>query len=163
MEKINGQFEQSVQENKILRQKLANLETKSTSGTQFSIDMIQFEHLQKQNLDLCKDVEMLQSRLKQYDQMQALADMLKDSHNSLIRANNHLMAEIEESKTQHSAEVHQLQWNYEQLRQTMAALECISENPPTETGSLLSLAAETMSKPSVKLYDSDEKESLTFH
>lgn len=82
---------------------------------------------------------------------------------SLIRANNHLMAEIEESKTQHSAEVHQLQWNYEQLRQTMAALECISENPPTETGSLLSLAAETMSKPSVKLYDSDEKESLTFH
>lgn len=163
LEKINGQFEQSVQENKILRQKLANLETKSTSGTQFSIDMIQFEHLQKQNLDLCKDVEMLQSRLKQYDQMQALADMLKDSHNSLIRANNHLMAEIEESKTQHSAEVHQLQWNYEQLRQTMAALECISENPPTETGSLLSLAAETMSKPSVKLYDSDEKESLTFH
>ena len=70
------------------------------------------------------------------------------------------MSEIEEAKIRHSAEVHQLQWNYEQLRHTMTALECVSENPPTESGSLLSLAAESMNKPSVKLYDSDERESL---
>ncbi|XP_029634131.1 centrosomal protein of 72 kDa [Octopus sinensis] len=159
---LKTQLEQCLEENKKLREDLQwLLIKKSKSGTEeFPADTTQCKELKDQNLQLKKDVELLESKLEQYYQIQTLADMLQESHKSLIQTNNHLLQEVEENKQRHQGEVQQMQWNYEQLRQTISALDSVSDHASTEAGIPFSLVAENMAQSTAKLYDSDEKESL---
>ncbi|GAB1600066.1 centrosomal protein of 72 kDa-like [Argonauta hians] len=151
---LKTQLEQCLEENKKLRNDLQDLMVnKSKQSTEVSAT-----DLEGKNVELENNVKRLQLKLEQGHQVHTLADMLQDSHKSLIQTNQHLLQELEESKHRHQKEVQQLQWNYDQLRQTLSTLDSITE--PTERGLPFSLVAENMAKSTAKLYDSDEKESL---
>lgn len=66
-------------------------------------------------------------RLKQQGHVQELASMLQDSHKSLVQTNDHLLKELEETRSRHQHEVRQLHWSYDQLKKTMNSLSASND------------------------------------
>ena len=56
-------------------------------------------------------------------QIQELAGMLQESHQSLVATNDHLLQELEESKRRHSQEIMQMNLNYKHLKETFSLVE----------------------------------------
>lgn len=56
-------------------------------------------------------------------QIQELAAMLQESHQSLVATNDHLLQELEESKRRHSQEIMQMNLNYEHLKKVLNLVE----------------------------------------
>lgn len=56
-------------------------------------------------------------------QIQELASMLQESHQSLVATNSHLLQELEESKQRYSQEVLQMKMNYEHLKKTVTLMQ----------------------------------------
>ena len=56
-------------------------------------------------------------------QIQELATMLQETHQSLVATNNHLLQELEETKHRHSQDLLQMNLNYEHLKKTVYHLQ----------------------------------------
>ena len=56
-------------------------------------------------------------------QIQELAAMLQESHQSLVATNEHLLQELAQSRQRHSQEVTQMKLNYDHLKKTVNLLQ----------------------------------------
>ncbi len=55
--------------------------------------------------------------------------MLQESHRSLASTNEHLLQQLEDERFNHTKELEQLRWNYDELKRT-ADLLVASNNDP---------------------------------
>lgn len=111
-------------ENKRLQFKLQQVEAYSShsaaaGSASASANQTSLEDLQRQNDLLHREVEKQQIKLKQFSQLQELSAMLQESHKSLVQTNDHLLKELDETRSRHQHEVKQLNWSYEQLKKTL--------------------------------------------
>ncbi|XP_046572402.1 centrosomal protein of 72 kDa-like [Haliotis rubra] len=125
VETLRDQLDKYVSENRRLGKKLDSQDTLSSyqGGAASSMSVVnqtQLDDLQRQNDALQREIEGLRGRLKQFAQMQELANMLQDSHKSLVQTNDHLLKELSDTRHRHSEEVNQLHWSYDQLKKTMS-------------------------------------------
>ncbi|XP_048880953.1 centrosomal protein of 72 kDa isoform X6 [Brienomyrus brachyistius] len=67
-----------------------------------------------------REVEELKERLQQAEKVQELADILKESNRSLLHNNKCLVAELEETRTQHRAALEQLDRRFCELSRTVS-------------------------------------------
>nr|XP_023680073.1 centrosomal protein of 72 kDa isoform X2 [Paramormyrops kingsleyae] len=67
-----------------------------------------------------REVEELKERLQQAEKVQELADMLKESHRSLLRNNKCLVVELEETRTRHRSALEQLDRRFCELSRTVS-------------------------------------------
>jgi centrosomal protein CEP72 len=63
-------------------------------------DKIAVEAMGNQNESMKRDNDIMKIKLKQYDQLQQLTEMLQESHKSLVSTNEHLLQEISAQKQQ---------------------------------------------------------------
>ncbi|XP_074645718.1 centrosomal protein of 72 kDa-like isoform X2 [Tubulanus polymorphus] len=123
VEWLRHQLQKTIEENKNLQKKINELElsASTTTATQITNSSVATDEIQRQNQGLQQEIEVLKIRLKQYSKMQELANMLQESHKSLVETNDHLLREIDDSKKRHHADVQQLHWSYNQLKKTMTS------------------------------------------
>ncbi|XP_046381009.2 centrosomal protein of 72 kDa-like [Haliotis rufescens] len=127
VETLRDQLDKYVSENRRLAKKLDSQETFSSyqggaASSMSTVNQTQLDDLQRQNDALQREIEGLRGRLKQFAQMQELANMLQDSHKSLVQTNDHLLKEMSDTRHRHMEEVKQLHWSYDQLKKTMSYL-----------------------------------------
>ncbi|XP_061112689.1 centrosomal protein of 72 kDa isoform X1 [Conger conger] len=85
-----------------------------------------------------KEVELLRVRVKQAEKVQELADMLQESHRTLVSTNERLLAdleecrsrhraEMEEKQARHRAEVEKLHFSFSELSRTLSLMSGINK------------------------------------
>lgn len=75
------------------------------------------------NAELSRASERHKQDVVNASQIQELAAMLQESHQSLVATNDHLLQELEESKRRHSQEIMQMNMNYEHLKKTFNLMQ----------------------------------------
>ncbi|KAL4235359.1 Centrosomal protein of 72 kDa [Mactra antiquata] len=115
VEMLKDKVQSYASDNKRLQQKLQQQDTYNTTN----VNNTQLEGIQHQNEQLRKEIEKQKIQMKQFKQLQELSGMLQESHKSLVQTNDHLLKELDETKSRHQHEVEQLNWSYNQLKRSM--------------------------------------------
>ncbi|XP_074844028.1 centrosomal protein of 72 kDa isoform X2 [Carettochelys insculpta] len=119
MDILKQRLDQLLEENTNLKAHLLNVEQNVKNVESSSSVHLQLTELQNENQQLRSENIILKQRVQHYDQIQALAEMLQESHRTLVSTNEHLLEELAETRTRHRTEVEQLHWSYNQLKKTM--------------------------------------------
>ncbi|KAJ8354371.1 hypothetical protein SKAU_G00219380 [Synaphobranchus kaupii] len=99
------------------------------------------EELKGELEQMKKEVERLRARVKQAGKVQELADMLQESHRSLVSTNERLLAELEECRARHRveteentarhrAEVEKLHFSFSELSRTLSLMSDFNKTRP---------------------------------
>uniref|UniRef100_UPI00398F6ED8 centrosomal protein of 72 kDa isoform X1 n=2 Tax=Pristiophorus japonicus TaxID=55135 RepID=UPI00398F6ED8 len=123
MEMLKDHLGQTVDEKNHLQNLLIKLEQKALNGSNSTNQQV--EELQSHNQQLRCEIDNLKHQVKCYTKIQELTDKLQESHRALVSTNEHLLRELNETRSRHKAEVDQLHWSYIQLKKTM--------EPPSRT------------------------------
>nr|XP_002131853.1 centrosomal protein of 72 kDa-like [Ciona intestinalis] len=107
-------------DNKLLRTKVLEMESmvkqeKQKPNVGQSERIVELENERK---DLIQQVASMKRNAEQFERLNQLTEMLQDSHRSLVTTNEHLLAELDDSRGRHQSEIEQLKWSYDQLRST---------------------------------------------
>uniref|UniRef100_H2XWG8 Centrosomal protein of 72 kDa n=1 Tax=Ciona intestinalis TaxID=7719 RepID=H2XWG8_CIOIN len=112
-------------DNKLLRTKVLEMESmvkqeKQKPNVGQSERIVELENERK---DLIQQVASMKRNAEQFERLNQLTEMLQDSHRSLVTTNEHLLAELDDSRGRHQSEIEQLKWSYDQLRSTTKLFE----------------------------------------
>ncbi|KAG7469742.1 hypothetical protein MATL_G00132010 [Megalops atlanticus] len=134
IEDLDRQLKSTLEENVSLQKQLIEVEQRLlTCGINGIPDtgLIEKEAANeelKRKLELMKgEVEQLRVRVQQGAKVQELADMLQESHRSLVSTNERLLAELEESRARHRAEVEKLHFSFNELSRTISLVPEMSK------------------------------------
>ncbi|XP_044275016.1 centrosomal protein of 72 kDa [Varanus komodoensis] len=94
---------------------------------------LQITKLETQNQQLRDENASLKQCLQNLHKMQELAELLQESHRTLVSTNEHLLKELEKTRLKHKAEVEQLNWNYNKLKKTVDTQLPLLPPPPAAT------------------------------
>ncbi|XP_067425944.1 centrosomal protein of 72 kDa [Emydura macquarii macquarii] len=119
MDILKQRLDQLLEENTNLKAHLLNVEQNVKNADSSSALHLQLIDLQNLNQQLRSENINLKQQLQHSDQIQALAEMVQESHRTLVSTNEHLLQELAETRTRHRTEVEQLHWSYNQLKKTM--------------------------------------------
>ncbi|XP_077983308.1 centrosomal protein of 72 kDa-like [Glandiceps talaboti] len=120
MNVLRARLQQSMEESQKLKGQIANV----NNGTAMTVSNVstvdrQIDELNRENEKLRFDIEKCNLQIKHHTQLQELANMLQESHKSLVTTNDHLLKELDETRRRHTEEVKQLHLSYGELKQTM--------------------------------------------
>ncbi|XP_036394634.1 centrosomal protein of 72 kDa, partial [Megalops cyprinoides] len=134
IEDLDRQLKNTLEENVSLQKQLIEVEQRLlTCGINGVPDtgLIEKEAANeelKRELELMKgEVEQLRVRVQQGAKVQELADMLQESHRSLVSTNERLLAELAESRARHRAEVEKLHFSFNELSRTISLVPEMSK------------------------------------
>ncbi|XP_062925802.1 centrosomal protein of 72 kDa isoform X1 [Mobula hypostoma] len=114
MEVVKNRLTQTADEKNQLQNVLIKLEQKSHNVSNSTSQQV--EDLQKDNEQLCCEIDSLKHQTQCYTKIQDLTEKLQESHRALVCTNEHLLRELNEMRARHKAEVDQLHWSYIQLK-----------------------------------------------
>ncbi|XP_070575867.1 centrosomal protein of 72 kDa-like isoform X3 [Ptychodera flava] len=115
---LRSRLHQSLDENQKMKDQIASMSSMAMSGTS-TVDSKQLDDLSRENEKLKFEIEKYNLQLKHHAQLQELANMLQESHKSLVTTNDHLLKELDETRKRHAQEVQQLHLSYGELKKTM--------------------------------------------
>nr|XP_006825133.1 PREDICTED: centrosomal protein of 72 kDa-like isoform X2 [Saccoglossus kowalevskii] len=114
---LRSRLHQSMEENQRLKSEISSHGSLMASNN--AMESKQIGDLSRENELLKQDIERLNVQTKHYSQLQELANMLQESHKSLVSTNDHLLKELSETRSRHSQEVKQLHMSYGELKKTL--------------------------------------------
>ncbi|XP_033107745.1 centrosomal protein of 72 kDa-like isoform X2 [Anneissia japonica] len=142
MDVLKEKLHQAKEENQALKEQVSSMETGMPKiQTAVKSSELQTKHisvLEDENETLQREIDKMRLQLKHYAQLQELANMLQESHKSLVTTNDHLLQELNETKDRHSNEVKQLHWSYSELKRTMDIMPKYTSSQGLSSGSFTS-------------------------
>eukprot|EP00062_Callorhinchus_milii_P005495 gi/632945277/ref/XP_007887961.1/ PREDICTED: centrosomal protein of 72 kDa [Callorhinchus milii] len=117
VEMLRDRLTRTLEEKNILQNHVIKLEHKVLNVSNSSNQHL--EELQSHNQNLQSEIENLKEKLQCCSQIQELTQMLQESHRTLVSTNEHLLRELNETRSRHKAEVDQLHWSYIQLKKSI--------------------------------------------
>ncbi|KAJ8415825.1 hypothetical protein AAFF_G00403820 [Aldrovandia affinis] len=144
---LDQQLKCTLEENVSLQKQLIRVEQKlleygksRTSDSELIGKQAACEELKRELEQMKEEVEQLRGRVKQAGKVQELADMLQESHKSLVSTNERLLVELEENRARHRleleedrarhrAEVEKLHFSFSQLSRTVSLMSDIKTRP----------------------------------
>uniref|UniRef100_A0A8D0G821 Centrosomal protein 72 n=1 Tax=Sphenodon punctatus TaxID=8508 RepID=A0A8D0G821_SPHPU len=121
-EALKKHLDQLLEENTNLKSHLSHVDQNVKTPNTLNSLQSKFIELQNLNQQISSENNHLKQRLQQYSKIQELAEMLQESHRTLVSTNEHLLQELTETRKRHKAEVEQLHWSYNQLKKTMGRI-----------------------------------------
>ncbi|XP_028673537.2 centrosomal protein of 72 kDa [Erpetoichthys calabaricus] len=115
---LERQLNVKVEENYSLHNKLTSMEQEILNAKNPTSDL-RLGELQSHNQQLMIEIDSLKRQLQHFDTIQELTSMLQESHRTLVSTNEHLLAELEATRSRHKSEVEQLHWSYNELKKTL--------------------------------------------
>ncbi|XP_035269404.1 centrosomal protein of 72 kDa isoform X1 [Anguilla anguilla] len=151
IEDLDQQLRCALEENVSLQKQLIRVEQRllasGRNGTQdpeLTGRQAAAEELKGEVEQMQEEVEQLRARVKQAEKVQGLADMLQESHRSLVSTNERLLAEleecrarhrveVEENQARHKAEVEKLHFSFSELSRTLSLMSDINKTRPEDS------------------------------
>ncbi|MBN3274949.1 CEP72 protein, partial [Polyodon spathula] len=118
-ETLGRHLKLTMEKNKSMENQLTNMEQKLLNAKGPNPSEFQIFEMQSHNQQLKMEIESLKQQLQHFGRIQELTEMLQESHRTLVSTNEHLLAELEETRSRHRTEVQQLHWSYNELKKTM--------------------------------------------
>ncbi|XP_030639053.1 centrosomal protein of 72 kDa [Chanos chanos] len=109
IEKLNQQFKSVLEDNVSLQKQLIRLEEKLLSSRMKKIPNSKDNGGRSEGNVLQKKLAEQKDRVQEGQRVKELADMLQESHKSLMATNTRLLQELKETKAHHKAETEKLQ------------------------------------------------------
>ncbi|PIK48532.1 putative centrosomal protein, partial [Apostichopus japonicus] len=123
---LQGKLQDSMEKNSLLQNQL--LKTREPNGVIHPLKAGVDEGLRREVDSLLLENEKLKFQIKHFKQLQELANMLQESHKSLVTTNDHLLKEMDELKKRHLQEVKQLHWSYGELKNSINMIPTSDRN-----------------------------------
>uniref|UniRef100_W5MN15 Centrosomal protein of 72 kDa n=1 Tax=Lepisosteus oculatus TaxID=7918 RepID=W5MN15_LEPOC len=128
---LDKQLKDTLEENVSLHKQLIKMEQKLLNGKHCDESKFELLEHQNNNQNLRREVEGLKQKLQHFERVQEIALMLQESHRSLVSTNKCLLAELEDTRSRHKAEVEQLHFSYKELKKILGSVSSLTAETKT--------------------------------